>query len=412
LLVLLTFYSTPAKSERVLLGSIFFFLSVDTITILAAYPIRHDESWIGIAAVLWALLVTAWAIMCDRVVEYGKHEVQERLTGCRETRRSFRQLCSIFGCSTLLIALLAITVLFTINLSIRARDVTLPAPGKMYFVDNHKYQVHVNCVGNKTDTSGHKVTTVFIEGGEDPVEGRIESWVADAYNDKAIQRYCYWDRPGMAWSDNAPSPLSAGMAVDALSEALTKSDESGPWILVSHGVGGIYSRIFASRHTANVQGLLLIDALHESLLGHIGSPGRGFLLWIRGVIYPLGIDRFVSAILLQHNRNDRVYGRDAYQNGGSIKAKLQECLVATTFTKNEITAAAAILPRSVPIVVVSSGKEVKKSKEWFEGQKSLGKLTDNLVAWDVVNGAGHDVWRNQNGRELLQKRLTQLVNRS
>ena len=62
LLVLLLFYSTPSKTERVVLGMVFLFLFVDTIIIVAAYPIRNDENWIGIASVVWALAVTAWAV--------------------------------------------------------------------------------------------------------------------------------------------------------------------------------------------------------------------------------------------------------------------------------------------------------------------------------------------------------------
>ena len=346
------------------------------------------------------------------MVEYGKHEEEERLTGRRVTHHSFREWCSVFAGSILLIAFLVVTILFTINLSIRARDNTLPPPGKLFFVDSNKYQVHIHCVGNSTNASGHKTTTAFLEGGQDPVEGRLASWVDDAYKAKTIQRYCYWDRPGMAFSDNAPSPLSAGMAADALSEALRKAGEQGPWILVSHDVGGIYSRIFASRHTADIRGLLLIDAVPESLLHRIGSPGRGFLLWFRGVIYPLGIDRLVSAIFLLHNRQDRVYGRDAYQTGGQIKLKLQENLVATTFTKNEVIAARGILPRDTPIAVVSSGLKVKKDRQWNDGQRELSKLSDKLVAWDVVGGAPHEVWRNSRGKDVLEKRLAQLVNAS
>ena len=344
------------------------------------------------------------------MVEYGKREEEERLTGRRATRHSFRQWCSVFAGSILLIVFLVVTILFTINLSIRARDNTLSAPGELFAVDNNKYRVHIHCVGNSTNARGHKAVTVFLEGGEDPIEGSLASWIDDAYKAHTIQRYCYWDRPGMAFSDSAPSPLSAGMAADALSEALRKAGEQGPWVLVSHGVGGIYSRIFASRHTADVRGLLLIDALPESLLQRIGLPGRGFLLWLRGVIYPLGIERLVSAVFLQHNRQDRVYGRDAYQMGGQIKLELQENLVATTLTSNEIIAARGILPRDTPIAVVSSGLKVKKDKQWNDGQRELSRLSGKLIAWDVVGGAPHEVWRNSRGKDMLEKRLAQLVN--
>ncbi|OCK93627.1 uncharacterized protein K441DRAFT_677934 [Cenococcum geophilum 1.58] len=65
-----------------------------------------------------------------------------------------------------------------------------------------------------------------------------------------ISRYCYWDRPGYAWSDNAPSLHSAGVSADALSEALARAGEEGPWILVSASsvlvelsLGGVQERI-------------------------------------------------------------------------------------------------------------------------------------------------------------------------
>ncbi|KAI5798852.1 hypothetical protein EDC01DRAFT_20516 [Geopyxis carbonaria] len=409
LLATIVFYSTPSKAERGIWIAILFFLFVDTILIIAPQPIRDAENWVGIVSVIWALIVTAWAIVCDRVVEHGKHREEERLTGRRETRRSLREWCSVFSGTILLVVFLAITILFTVNLSIRTRDATLPPPGNLYYVDGHKYQVHVYCAGNKTDIHGQKATTVFLEGGEDPVQGRIDTWVFDALQNRSIDRYCYWDRPGYAWSDNAPSPLSAGMAVDALSEALTQAGEDGPWVLVSHGVGGIYSRIFASRHAADIKGLLLIDNLPESLINHISSPKRGFFLWLRGVMYPLGIDRIITTIFMGHHREDRVYGRDAYQNGGQIKAKLQENLVAMTFTHNEIMAAQAILPKDVPVAVVSSGKAIKKSQEWNDGQRQLTKITDKLVAWDVINHASHNIWQDSKGKQVLEKRLVQLL---
>jgi len=58
-------------------------------------------------------------------------------------------------------------------------------------------------------------------------------------------------------------------------------------------------------------------------------------------------------------REDRIFGNVAYQNGKLIKAKLQEALVATTYTHSEIVTAKVILPRTVPLVVVSSGEKVK-----------------------------------------------------
>ena len=71
-------------------------------------------------------------------------------------------------------------------------------------------------------------------------------WIK-AVKNGSISRYCFVDRPGFAWSDTAPSPLSAGMAIDAMSEALARADEQGPWVIAAAGIGSIYARIFSAR---------------------------------------------------------------------------------------------------------------------------------------------------------------------
>lgn len=172
-------------------------------------------------------------VLCDRIVEYGKQEEEERLTGRVETKRSLSEWLSVLASTVLSSILIGVTFLITLTLILRAHDASLSPSGTRYYVDSNKYQVHLFCEGNKTAGP-----TVFLEGGEYPIEGGLLPWAVEAYGTGKILRYCYWDRPGFAFSENAPSPLSAGMAVDALSEALAHADEDGPWIVVSHGIGG------------------------------------------------------------------------------------------------------------------------------------------------------------------------------
>ncbi|OAX81963.1 hypothetical protein ACJ72_03692 [Emergomyces africanus] len=154
---------------------------------------------------------------------------------------------------------------------------------------------------------------------------------------------------------------------------------------------------------------MLIDAWHEDMLQELGNPGRGFMLWLRGIFSPLGLDRLAGAIFKGRNREDRVYGKRAYQNGKFIKAKLQENLVADSTTKSEISSARNIQSPSMRLVIVSSGIEMRKSQKWADKQKDLTNITDNLVAWDVVKGAPHEVWRTDDGKALLEDKLKQLV---
>lgn len=231
----------------------------------------------------------------------------------------------------------------------------------------------------------------------------------EAIEDGSISRYCFVDRPGYAWSDTAPSPLSAGMTAVAINEALAQAGERGPWVLVSAGIGSVYSRIFSSQHGDDVAGLLLIDALHEDYLDGIGSAKRGFAWWFWGVISPLGLDRIPGAIFRGRNSIDRIWGRSSQQSSKYLFARLQESLVAASFTRRELASSRTIQSKKTPLVVITSGKQLKDVKGWEQHQRDLTKLTDKLQDWDIVDKAPHRVWEHDGGRDAIKKHMRRLV---
>lgn len=410
ILVALMFFAVPSTPMGVLSMAISVLLLIDMIIILAVTRIRAEEGWVGIASVIWAALIGFYNVITNRTVSWGKAEEEERLTGRTETKRSLREWCAVFTATFIMVLYVVIVVLLTATLVLRSRDASVAAPGSRYLVDGGKYRIHFACVGNKTyDESGNPKATVLLEGGYMPVEYSFTGWVRDAYKNGTIDRYCYWDRPGLAWSDNAPSPHSASMSADAISEALAVAGEEGPWILVSAGMGGIYSRVFSARHVRSVTGIMLIDAMHEDLLYRVSNAGHGFVLWGRGIISPLGLDRIAGALFQGRTKEDRVYGKSSWQGGKFIKNKLQENLVADSLTKNEVLSARNIQDPKVPLVVVSSGLHMNRDRDWERKQKDLTKVTDNLIAWDVVKKAPpEEVWRVPEGKEILEKRLGEL----
>lgn len=394
---------------RICQGVLSLFLLINLIIIVSVPRIRAEEGPPGIASVVWATLITGYCVITDRVVAWGKREEEERLTGRPESRRTLREWLAVLAATIILAVYIAITVLMTATLILRARDASLEMDGQRYFVDGDKYEVHLACIGEAQSANGTRLPTILLEAAEEPLEFDFEHWAYAAYQNGTISRYCYWDRPGYAWSDNAPSPHSAGMSADNLAEALAVAGEEGPWVLVSAGYGSIVSRIFSARHGRDVVGIMLIDPLHEDLLHRIASPGAGFLLWAWGIISPLGIDRIGGALFKGRTREDRVYGVDARQGGKFIKAALQENLVADSLSKNEVSSARTIQSADTPLVVVSSGLSVRRDEEWSRKQEDLTKLTDNLVSWDVINKAPHHVWDTYEGRKVMEKRLGQLV---
>ncbi|KAF7545883.1 hypothetical protein G7046_g9459 [Stylonectria norvegica] len=408
LLFTLVFFGVPSKAVRILAVFMAAIFLIDMIVILSVNKTRYEEGWDGVASVIWALLMSLWTLLADRTVKWGKEEEEERLTGRAETRRTLFEWTEVM-LSTIAYAVMSVAiVLITLNIIIRALDSRLAPPGKLYDVDGGKFRVHLYCNGNKTDSRGTKLPTVFFEGGERPVE-QLWEFAENGLSNGSFSRYCFADRPGFAWSDTSPSPLSAGFAVDALSQALAKADETGPWVIASAGIGTLYSRIFSARHGDDIKGLVLIDPLHEDYLGEIASSSRGLLLWLRGVLSPLGLDRLPGAIFRGRTSADRIYGRSAQQSGKLIFAKLQESLLANSFTRRDVEGSREIQHKDTPLVVISSGKHIKASGKWERKQRDLTKLTDNLKAWDIVDKAPHEVWTTLEGREKIEKRLRQLV---
>lgn len=157
---------------------------------------------VGSHVSLGALLTMIWALATDRLVEWGKYEEEERLTGRAETRRTLGEWVGVLVSTASMVILAIVVFLMTCTLVLRALDAGLPAPGELYWVDGDKYRMHVYCHGNLTDS---RAPTVLLEGGEEPVENGLWDFAHNAVKNGSISRYCFVDRPGFAWVSFARS---------------------------------------------------------------------------------------------------------------------------------------------------------------------------------------------------------------
>lgn len=426
-LVALLFFAIPSTPMTIWSAAMSVFLTINLFIVLGVPQIRKEEGWVGITSVSWATLMSLYLIGQTRAVDWGKREEEERLTGREEPRRSLMELIAVLVQTIIMVVMILVAILLMASLILRSRDVTLAAPGKKYYVDGDKYQVHLHCVGAMSNPSPYPNSpkhppTVLIEAGEKPAEDSLLGWIDSSYRNGTIDRYCYWDRPGVAWSDNAPSPHSAGMSADALFDALIAAGEVNPqnnghsnlhqppgFIIVSAGIGTLSARIFAARHAPNIHGLMLIDGLHEAYLSSLGSISRKLGLFVHSMLAPLGLNRLTGAIFRGQSREDRVYGHQADKSGKFLLAELQNALAAKSMTRGEITRARSTQERGMPLVVIASGVESRRHDGWADKQRELASVTDNLVAWDEVSGAPHEIWTDVVGFRVCEKRLQDLV---
>ncbi|ANB11255.1 hypothetical protein AWJ20_4058 [Sugiyamaella lignohabitans] len=272
-------------------------------------------------------------------------------------------------------------------------------------INNSTIGIHIYCTDINKDTTNPNLT-VLLETGDSPALS-FSSWALELHERGDIAQVCYWDRPGFGFSDQAPSPLSAGVVANILFETLNRTlDEELPskYVLVSHDVGGLYSRIFASRHCSSIHSMVLVDNLHEDLFFRRNSPWQGFKYWIQGVFASLGYRNAFGIIFKREGPFHRVYGSAYQRQPKYFFAKLQEQLSARTRTKSEIIDSNASLASDIPILVITSSASIRTDSEWSDKQRQLTKLTSNTLAWEILDGP-HDLWRNDATKHELQKLL-------
>jgi pimeloyl-ACP methyl ester carboxylesterase len=123
-----------------------------------------------------------------------------------------------------------------------------PPPGQM--VDVGGYRLHLNCTGSGSPT-------VVIEAGWGDFSA---SWGWVQPEVARTTRICTYDRAGMGWSEASPQPRTAREFAIELHTLLANANEPGPYVLVGHSLGGYTVRVYAHDYSAEVSGLVLIDA--------------------------------------------------------------------------------------------------------------------------------------------------------
>jgi pimeloyl-ACP methyl ester carboxylesterase len=109
-------------------------------------------------------------------------------------------------------------------------------------------QAHLDCEGTGTTT----VVLMAGLGDDTTVWGPFRDTLG------ADIRTCAWDYPGVGKS-TGKSPMTAGIAADALDETLTAAGIDRPVVLVGHSIAGLTVRLFVGQHPDDVAGVVLFD---------------------------------------------------------------------------------------------------------------------------------------------------------
>ncbi len=134
-------------------------------------------------------------------------------------------------------------------LAVNAAAIAAPPPGMLVDVGGHK--VHLYCTG----TVGP--TVVLVSGAS----SFSIDWAL--VQPKLSSRACAFDRAGYAWSDPSGVLDDGRQVVHDLHEALARTNQPRPYVLVGQSLGGLFVRLYYDTYPEDVGGVVLVDAAHE-----------------------------------------------------------------------------------------------------------------------------------------------------
>ena len=311
------------------------------------------------------------------------HQADRQPQGHSQGPRRRRRLGSWIrrGLVWMIAGLLALAVIGAVYQTVATEidQRTYPPPGELVDVGNHS--LHINCVGQGSPT----VILEAANGGMSAHWAQVQQEVARA------TRVCAYDRAGLGWSEPGPEPRDAKQVSSELLALLTNAAGiEGPYVLVGHSYGGLYARMYATRYSDEVAGVVLVDSSHPEQFTR--SPeGRAMYERARrlGAILPiltrLGVIRLSNYFpahpdLPQHQRAQI----EAFNSSTQHLVTTTEEFRATPETAAQVRASGSLGDK--PLAVISAGEQ---PPGWLEMQEELAALSPNSIH-RVVDGATHE----------------------
>jgi pimeloyl-ACP methyl ester carboxylesterase len=253
-----------------------------------------------------------------------------------------------------------------------------PPPGVM--VDVRGPSLQINCVGQGSPT-------VVLDAA---LGAMSASWVWVQREVSGATRVCAYDRAGMGWSERGSEPGDAKQVTGELHALLEGANiGEGPYVLVGHSFGGLYTQTYAARYPEEVAGIALIESSHPEQFSRLPEARDSYeqtkrLYTVASLLARIGVVRLFNLSpappeLPQHQRA---------QIAALNPSTRQVSTTAQEFRATPRSTTQARRLRSLggkPLAVVSAGTQ---SSGWLTLQDELATLSPNSMH-RVVEGATH-----------------------
>jgi pimeloyl-ACP methyl ester carboxylesterase len=190
-----------------------------------------------------------------------------------------------------LLALLLVTGAVWEQAQRRQVAAAYPAPGRLVDIGGRRIQIECRGTGSPT---------VLFETGLDYF-GAL-AWAKVFGPVAQFTRACAYSRAGIVWSEDKPGPHDGLGVVRDLHAALAAAGETGPFVLASLSLGGLYATLYTGLYGDQVAGLVYVDATHpdqqrryDAVLGKRPGGGlTGFVQDLGGQLSWTGAPRLVA----------------------------------------------------------------------------------------------------------------------
>ncbi len=205
--------------------------------------------------------------------------------------------------------------------------------------------------------------TVLLESG---FGAGAEAWTRALPRIAGVTRVCAYDRAGYGFSDPGPLPRDGAAIARDLDQGLKAAGIAGPYVVVGHSAGGLYSRLFAARRPGEVVGLVFVDSSvehqTERLVASFG-PGAGSLDGVqRRTLHCLKAtsDPATASGKAQLPSDCPATGPDAHAQAvarrpDTWRTQLSELDSLFTTTSDEVDRTGDLL-QDIPAIVLTAGK--------------------------------------------------------
>ena len=174
-----------------------------------------------------------------------------------------------------------------------------------YLVSAGDYDLNVSVVGNKNG----KHTIVCCAGLNDGYTD-IGMYIGPIYIEKDNE-LLFIDRAGYGLSEDTKEDRTVDQIVEDYRTVLKKLGEEGPYILMGHSIGGMYSSYWQSKYPEEVEGVIIMDGTLCNLVDEEAQKEVVKQWRFLSIAEKVGLEPLVMKKFYYNNLLDNVSDREA-----------------------------------------------------------------------------------------------------